>query len=201
MRPRSALALAVLLGVAVAAWFLTRPGAGPQPPKSQRGIEPAQGSDRRTINSSAVAPATSEPALPEPARERAPSAQPPAPPPTVPPAGGEVPPGASPQTTAATERQLLEVLENVRVMIRDYRTVLGENPVGTNAEIMRAINGHNAKQAKIGAPAGQGLNGNGELIDPWGTPFFFHQISRTEMEIRSAGPDRVMWTGDDREVK
>jgi hypothetical protein len=109
-------------------------------------------------------------------------------------------PAAGP-LNAASERQLLEVLENVRVMIRDYRTALGENPVGTNAEIMRAINGYNAKQARIGAPPGQGLNNNGELVDPWGTPFFFHQVSRTEMEIRSAGPDRVMWTADDREVK
>jgi hypothetical protein len=86
-------------------------------------------------------------------------------------------------------------------MIRDYRTALGENPVGTNAEIMRAINGDNKKQAKIGPPPGQQLNGKGELVDRWGTPYFFHQISGNEMEIRSAGPDRVMWTADDRQVK
>ena len=41
------------------------------------------------------------------------------------------------------------------------------------------------------------INARGELIDNWGTPFFFHQVSGTEMEIRSAGPDMKMWTADD----
>jgi hypothetical protein len=45
------------------------------------------------------------------------------------------------------------------------------------------------------------VNGNGEMLDGYGTPFFFHQISGQEMEIRSAGPDRVMWTFDDTVTK
>jgi len=35
------------------------------------------------------------------------------------------------------------------------------------------------------------------LVDAWGTPFFFHQLSGHEMEIHSAGPDKIMWTADD----
>jgi hypothetical protein len=35
------------------------------------------------------------------------------------------------------------------------------------------------------------------MIDRWGTPYFFHQISATSMEIHSAGPDRKMGTEDD----
>jgi hypothetical protein len=38
------------------------------------------------------------------------------------------------------------------------------------------------------------------MCDRWGTPYFFHQVSKTEMEIRSAGPDRRMWTGDDSQL-
>jgi len=34
-------------------------------------------------------------------------------------------------------------------------------------------------------------------VDPWGTPYFFHQLSGKEMEIHSAGPDKMMWTADD----
>jgi hypothetical protein len=86
-------------------------------------------------------------------------------------------------------------------MVRDYRSVAGENPVGTNAEIMKALMGENKKGARFGPPEGQQLNGDGELVDRWGTPYFFHQLSKTEMEIRSAGPDRVMWTGDDQVTK
>jgi hypothetical protein len=91
-------------------------------------------------------------------------------------------------------------LTHVQLMFREYRDVLGENPVGNNAEIMRAILGDNRKQAKIGAPENQTMNAEGELCDRWGTPYFFHQISRDKMEVRSAGPDRQMWTADDRQM-
>ena len=88
-------------------------------------------------------------------------------------------------------------VENIRLMLRDYRSRLGGNPVGSNAEIMKAVMGGNSVKARFGPPAGQVLNEQGELIDSWGTPYFFHQLSKNEMEIRSAGPDRVMWTRDD----
>lgn len=87
--------------------------------------------------------------------------------------------------------------ENVRLMLRDFRTVMGENPVGSNAEIMKAVMGGNPKQARLGPPLGQNLNGDGELVDRWGTAYFFHQMSGTEMEIRSAGADRKLFTSDD----
>jgi hypothetical protein len=94
------------------------------------------------------------------------------------------------------------VLENMRTAIRDYSSMFGGNPVGTNPEITAALNGDNPKQARLlKADAGMRINGNGELVDPWGTPFFFHQLSGTQMEIHSAGPDKTMWTSDDLVVK
>jgi hypothetical protein len=90
------------------------------------------------------------------------------------------------------------VLSNMRIAINNYASRFGENPVGTNPEITAALNGQNSKQVKfINSEAGLRINGNGELVDYWGTPFFFHQLSGTEMEIHSAGPDRKMWTADD----
>jgi hypothetical protein len=65
---------------------------------------------------------------------------------------------------------------------------------------MAAVLGDNLKQTRIGPPENQHLNENGELVDRWGTPYFFHQLSKTRMEIRSAGPDRTMWTGDDKQL-
>ncbi len=88
-------------------------------------------------------------------------------------------------------------IDKVNLMIRDYRTLAGENPVGTNAEIMAATMGNNPTHAKLGPPEGVKLNAKGELLDRWGTPYFFHQLSHDHMEIRSAGPDKVMWTEDD----
>ena len=46
-------------------------------------------------------------------------------------------------------------------------------------------------------PGNPAINARGELCDRWGTPFFFHQLSGSQMEIRSAGPDRKLWTPDD----
>lgn len=88
-------------------------------------------------------------------------------------------------------------IENVGLMLRDFRTVQGENPVGTNAEIMKSVMGGNKKGAQLGPPTGMALNEQGELVDRWGTPVFFHQNSATDMEIRSAGPDRKLYTSDD----
>ena len=82
-------------------------------------------------------------------------------------------------------------------MLRDFRTRMGENPVGSNAEIMQALMGGNSAGARLGPSSEQSLNAVGELVDRWGTPYFFHQLSKNSMEIRSAGPDRRMWTADD----
>ena len=109
-----------------------------------------------------------------------------------PPAGPEVGPGLTP----------LAVLENLRSVFRQFSTRFGGNPVGSNSEITATLNGENPKQVGFLNPEdGLRINDQGELIDNWGTPFFFHQLSRTEMEIRSAGPDRKMWTRDDLVIK
>lgn len=90
------------------------------------------------------------------------------------------------------------VLQKVAHAMHDYASMFGSNPVGTNPEITAALNGKNPRQANFINPEdGMRINGNGELVDAWGTPYFFHQLSGTDMEIHSAGPDRVMWTADD----
>jgi hypothetical protein len=90
------------------------------------------------------------------------------------------------------------VLENVRRAVRQYGEMFGGNPVGTNPEITSQLNGNNPKHINFLNPdAGMRVNENGELVDSWGTPFFFHQLSSMDMEIHSAGPDRTMWTTDD----
>ncbi len=90
------------------------------------------------------------------------------------------------------------VLSNVRIVINQYGSMFGGNPVGSNPEITKALNGGNPKEVKfLNAESGLRINGRGELVDYWGTPFFFHQLSGTEMEIRSAGPDEKLWTADD----
>jgi hypothetical protein len=90
------------------------------------------------------------------------------------------------------------VVQNVRRAIRQFGSIFGGNPVGTNPEITSQLSGKNPKGINFIKPeTGMRVNGNGELVDPWGTPLFFHQLSATDTEVRSAGPDKRMWTSDD----
>ncbi|MES2695840.1 MAG: hypothetical protein V4773_20365 [Verrucomicrobiota bacterium] len=71
------------------------------------------------------------------------------------------------------------------------------NPVGENADITAVLTGENILGLALIPKTHPAINARGELCDRWGTPFRFHQLSGTRMEIRSAGPDRKFATGDD----
>jgi len=101
-----------------------------------------------------------------------------------------------PQPDVGVENEAAADLQRISRLLRDYRTLAGDNPIGSNAEIVQALAGDNLKHAKI-LPDELPRNSSGELVDRWGTPYFFHQLSRNSMEIRSAGSDRRMWTSDD----
>jgi hypothetical protein len=89
-------------------------------------------------------------------------------------------------------------VENMGRAIHQYGQMFGGNPVGTNPEFAKQLGGDNPKHIDfISADAGMRLDSSGELIDPWGTPYFFHQISGSDTEVRSAGPDKIMYTADD----
>lgn len=90
-------------------------------------------------------------------------------------------------------------LRLVAELIDTFRTNFPRegNPVGNNAEITAALTGRNHLRLAIVPPDHPALNAERELCDRWGTPFFFHAESATRMEIRSAGPDRKMWSEDD----
>jgi hypothetical protein len=169
---------------------------------------------QRPLPQVVVSPQPSPAGMPPPTITETPV--PPSPPATIPPAADSpvaatsapanpaapatrILPGSVDEIPAAAE-DITEDLDAVDATIRDFRAVLGENPIGSNAEITGALLGNNLKQIKLKLPEGSQLNGEGEMCDRWGTPYFFHQLSATEMEIRSAGPDREMWTGDDSQM-
>ena len=96
-------------------------------------------------------------------------------------------------TTIAADLRLVSDL------IEAFRTNFPHdgNPVGENAEITAALTGKNKLGLVLIPPEHPAINSRGELCDRWGSPFFFHQLSGTQMEIRSAGPDKKLWTNDD----
>ncbi|MBS0659798.1 MAG: hypothetical protein JSR82_16275 [Verrucomicrobia bacterium] len=199
MKPRVSM-LAILLGVAVGLWFNFRPA--PELPEPAR---PAATSPTLPPPSAPPARVESTPSPATVARALAGSPTPavrPTPPAsaTAPVAAPTAAPAASVAAAPVTDdlaNAVREDIEQAKVMLRDYRTLYGENPVGTNAEIMRALMGGNPKGATLGPFEGASLNGEGELLDRWGTPYFFHQLSKDRMEIISAGPDRKLFTPDD----
>jgi len=120
------------------------------------------------------------------------------------PAGGGSPPHSlmaepgQPAPLQFTNFSPAIVLENMSRAVHQYGEMFGGNPVGTNPEITSQLSGKNPKHLNfLDADAGMRVNEDGELVDPWGTPYFFHQLSGHDMEIHSAGPDRKMWTADD----
>ncbi len=200
MSKRSAALLVITAIAAGLIWWAGRPRmAAPEPNGPPPAAGPTDAPDTEAAPPLELAPAVATPsgALPPP---QAPKAAP------LPPsdrrdlqnplAPASFPLGPSPRPAEADPTAAAD-LDKISLMIRDYRTIAGENPVGTNAEIMKAIMGENPRGAKIGPPEGMSLNASGELIDHWGSPIFFHQLSRDLMEIHSAGPDLRMGTEDD----
>jgi len=90
-------------------------------------------------------------------------------------------------------------LHIVADVLENFRTNFAQqgNPVGSNAEITAALTGRNKLRYAPIPPNHPAINRDGELCDRWGTPFFFHAESASHMAIRSAGPDKKMWTDDD----
>jgi hypothetical protein len=90
-------------------------------------------------------------------------------------------------------------LEIVREFLSTYnKAYRSGNPVGLNEDITAALTG-TADPSRLGQlfPRNSPVIRNGQLVDRWGTPFWFHPESGTKMEIRSAGPDKQLFTNDD----
>jgi hypothetical protein len=92
------------------------------------------------------------------------------------------------QDDVATVGQLLE----------EYRRAFGAMPVGElNDEIVRRLQGDNPLGIAVLPKDHPAISADGELLDRWGTPYRFHPESAWVMTVRSAGPDKRMWTSDD----
>ncbi|WP_395735997.1 hypothetical protein [Prosthecobacter sp.] len=112
-----------------------------------------------------------------------------------PPVGEEIVQGyASAKTTVQQDLTLVSrVLENFALLVKGDDPL----PLGANEEIAAALRGRNRMQMRFVAETSPIFNAKGQIVDRWGVPLYFHAISRDRLEIRSAGPDQVMWTADD----
>ncbi|GAA5131692.1 hypothetical protein JIN84_07035 [Luteolibacter yonseiensis] len=92
-----------------------------------------------------------------------------------------------------------EDLEIVELLLTIFRKANnGLNPDGgLNEEIAGALAGKNFKGFAVLPPDHPAFAKNGELLDRWGAPYFFHPVTSRQIDVRSAGPDRALWTEDD----
>ena len=116
-------------------------------------------------------------------------------------ASGEHPESERSRLADELNSPLGDIHQDLRILNEIFTTYRSsthqENPVGENVEITAALTGRNSLEFAFIPKDCPAINSRGELCDRWGTPYFFHQLSGTEMQIRSAGPDRKLWTSDD----
>ena len=77
--------------------------------------------------------------------------------------------------------------------------VKGPDPfrMGANEEFAAALRGKNRAGLRFLPDDHPAFNAAGQIVDRWGSPLFFHVESVDRVDVRSAGPDGEMWTGDD----
>ncbi len=97
---------------------------------------------------------------------------------------------------ASKEQTPARDLEIVNEFISIYSRAFQGNPIGMNEDITAVLTGHNPRKGVL-FPPNNPMIVNGQLVDHWGTPYWFHPSSSTRMEIRSAGPDKNLFTADD----
>lgn len=110
----------------------------------------------------------------------------------------EMPRSPLADTLANPPQGTVNEAEVVYALVEYYRRVFKAVPAGEgNRQIVNALRGANPGRIPILPGDHPRLSASGELLDAWGKPFAFHQISREEMEVRSAGADGNFYTGDD----
>lgn len=71
-----------------------------------------------------------------------------------------------------------QAMERFGEVLSFYRMAFAENPVAAdNQSVMASLMGENPKGLVFFPDDHPGLNSERELVDPWGTPYYFHALS------------------------
>lgn len=103
------------------------------------------------------------------------------------------PVSASPADATAAVRRVHALIGAFLVAVKEpYRP-----PLGDNRDAVRALTGGNRYGDVFLASNDPALNARGEWIDPWGRPYHLHARAAGVIDVRSAGPDGILFTADD----
>ena len=100
-------------------------------------------------------------------------------------------------TTASTPENdltlMAHLMDNFSLLVKSSANL----PMSVNEDWAAAFRGLNPAHERFLPGQHAALNAQGQLVDRWQTPLFFHALGHRRFEIRSAGPDKKMWTDDD----
>jgi hypothetical protein len=85
------------------------------------------------------------------------------------------------------------LMENSLLLLKSA----ANRPLSANEDWAGLLRGQNAARERFLPDQHIALNSQGQLVDRWGTPLFFHTLGGARFELRSAGPDKKLWTADD----
>ena len=101
---------------------------------------------------------------------------------------------AGEKTSAAEDLEMMaRFIDSVFILVKQRDTA----DYSTNEDLVLFLHGSNSHHLPFLAKDGPALNGKGQLVDRWNSPLIPHPISRKLLELRSAGPDKIPYTGDD----
>ena len=86
-------------------------------------------------------------------------------------------------------------LEILQELISLHQRGVGNGTFGDNGDVTRSLVGDSEKGAWL--PRQSPRIRDGQLLDRWGSPYWFHPNSGNQIEIRSAGPDKNLFSPDD----
>lgn len=102
-------------------------------------------------------------------------------------------PAIEDQSAAQAEvRRIHGLVANFLLVMKDPN----RPPLGDNRDLVRALTGHN-RRGLVLVPTNDTSLRDGQLVDRWGTPYWFHARSADAIDVVSAGPDRKLFTADD----
>jgi len=101
---------------------------------------------------------------------------------------------ASPTTSPENDLTLLaRLMDNFTLLVKSAAA----RPLSANEDWAAAFRGLNPAHERFLPDQHVALDSQGRLVDRWGTPVFFHALGNHQFELRSAGPDKKLWTDDD----
>ena len=100
----------------------------------------------------------------------------------------------------AADGTVNEDVETLHGLIGQYFIAIQNRPgrpIGDTRDLVRVLTGSNPLRLTFISADHPAIGPQGHLLDRWGTPYQLHQNSSRSIDVRSAGPDRQLYTADD----